>query len=56
VNYELRTTVHPELLSPVDLADISLSLESLGATPTNVQPFRPEGCLDPGLVADDLSA
>ncbi len=55
VNYELRTTVHPELLSPVDLAAISFSLESLGATPTNIQPFRPEGCADSGLVAADLA-
>ena len=52
VSYELRTTVHPELLSPVDLAEISSSLESLGASPTKIQPFRPEGCTDPLLVTD----
>ena len=52
VKYELRTTVHPDLLTPVDLAEVSLSLQSLGAAPTNIQPFRPEGCTDPLLVTD----
>ena len=53
VSYELRTTVHPELLSPVDLADVSSSLESLGASPTKIQPFRPEGCTDPQLGTEN---
>lgn len=52
VSYELRTTVHPDLLTPVDLAEISSSLKSLGASPTNVQTFRPEGCADPLLVTE----
>jgi len=52
VDYELRTTVHPELLTPVDIAEISSSLESLGAAPTKIQPFRPEGCADSQLVTD----
>lgn len=46
VNYELRTTVHPDLLTPADLAEISSTLESLGTTPNKIQPFRPEGCAD----------
>ena len=50
VNYELRTTVHPDLLTPVDLAEISSTLESLGAAPNKIQPFRPEGCADSLLV------
>ncbi len=50
VNYELRTTVHRGLLAPVDLAEISSTLESLGASPTKIQPFRPEGCTDSLLV------
>jgi pyruvate formate lyase activating enzyme len=54
VNYELRTTVHPNLLTPDDLADIALSLESRGATSTNIQPFRPEGCPDSLLAANVL--
>jgi pyruvate formate lyase activating enzyme len=55
VNYELRTTVHPDLLAPADLADISSTLESLGTSPTNIQPFRPEGCADSLLVTEDGS-
>lgn len=51
VAYELRTTVHRDLLGEADLAEISRSLESLGAQPTKIQPFRPEGCADPGLIA-----
>jgi len=51
VNYELRTTVHPGLLTPADIAEIMSSLESLGASPTKIQPFRPEGCADSLLAA-----
>ena len=50
VKYELRTTVHPALLSPGDLQEISAGLEALGATPAKIQPFRPEGCTDRGLL------
>ncbi len=46
VPYELRTTVHPSLLSPSDLEDLSHSLDSLGAQPMKIQPFRPGGCVD----------
>ncbi len=49
--YELRTTVHPSLLSGQDLADISQTLESLQALPAKIQTFRPEGCTDPDLVS-----
>jgi len=53
VNYELRTTVHRDLVSETDLAEISSTLESLHALPTKIQPFRPEGCADPELIAAD---
>ena len=56
VNYELRTTVHPDLVSQADLADISSTLESLHALPTKIQPFRPEGCADPELIEKGRSA
>lgn len=52
VHYELRTTIHPALVTPTDLAEISSTLESLGASPTKIQPFRPEGCLDSRLLAE----
>ena len=51
VSYELRTTVHPGLLTPSDLTEISSTLESLRASPTKIQAFRPDGCTDPGLTA-----
>ena len=49
VAYELRTTVHPDLITQRDLSEIAFQLESAGAAPTKIQPFRPEGCLDPAL-------
>lgn len=52
VSYELRTTVHPDLLSPADLAEMGCALESMHASPAKIQPFRPEGCLDPELIPD----
>ena len=51
VSYELRTTVHPGLLTPADLAEISSTLESLRASPTKIQTFRPDGCTDLELAA-----
>jgi len=50
VNYELRTTVHPDLLSDSDLGEIAATLESLHATPATIQPFRAEGCTDGTLI------
>lgn len=51
VNYELRTTVHPALVSVSDLADLSGTLESLKSAPTKIQEFRPAGCVDAELIA-----
>ena len=48
----LKARSGPGPFTPVDLAEVSLSLQSLGAAPTNIQPFRPEGCTDPLLVTD----
>ncbi len=56
VPYELRTTVHPELLTPSDMENLSQSLDSLGARPTKSQPFRPDGCADLELLGDTLPA
>ena len=50
VSYELRTTVHPDLLGDRDLEEISATLESLHACPSNIQPFRHEGCMDQELL------
>ena len=51
VEHELRTTVHPELLSNQDIADINSALAAMGAGPTRVQRFRAEGCRDIELCA-----
>lgn len=50
VSYELRTTVHPGLLGPEDVEDVRECLSARGAGPPVIQPFRPQGCIDPGLA------
>jgi pyruvate formate lyase activating enzyme len=47
--HQLRTTVHPRLLSPEDLSDLQAELAALGAGPSLIQPFRPQGCEDEEL-------
>jgi pyruvate formate lyase activating enzyme len=49
VAYQLRTTVHPALLSTRDVEEIQASLAALGAAPAVIQPFRSEGCADEEL-------
>lgn len=56
VPYELRTTVHPDLLAPADLEEISRWLDFLGAQPTKLQRFRPGGCADQELLANQPPA
>ena len=51
IPYQLRTTVHPALLSEVDLSTLQAQLAALGTTPSIVQQFRPQGCVDAELVA-----
>lgn len=51
VAHQLRTTVHPSLLSEQDIQSINHMLDSRGASPTIVQPFRPQGCSDEHLCA-----
>jgi len=50
VPYELRTTVHPSLLSDADLEEMARTLRSLGASPTKIQEFRGQGCTDIELL------
>lgn len=50
VDYQLRTTVHPALLGTADLQAIARELKALGAKQTVLQPFRPQGCVDPFLL------
>ncbi len=51
VPVEIRTTRHEYLLSDQDLEDLQRDLQSVGAGPAKIQQFRPEGCLDPELLA-----
>jgi pyruvate formate lyase activating enzyme len=49
VDYQLRTTVHPGLLTPADLSELKQTLAIMGAGAPVTQPFRSEGCADAAL-------
>lgn len=51
VDYEVRTTVHPELLDDVALATLARDLAARGVKRYVVQAFRPQGCEDALLCA-----
>ena len=51
VAVDIRTTVHPSLLSEDDLARLDGELASFGLGPSRRQPFRAEGCRDAELLA-----
>lgn len=50
VAYELRTTVHPDLLNEDDLAAIAADLHARGVRRWVLQRFRPDGCCDEALA------
>lgn len=49
VDHEVRTTVHPVLLSDPDLADMARDLAARGVKHYVLQAFRSQGCQDKGL-------
>jgi pyruvate formate lyase activating enzyme len=49
VAHEVRTTVHPALLSDADLVDIACDLSGRGVRHYVIQAFRSRGCEDVGL-------
>ncbi|AVR97053.1 anaerobic ribonucleoside-triphosphate reductase activating protein [Pseudoduganella armeniaca] len=49
VDYECRTTVHPDLLPPDALLRMADELRALGVARYVIQQFRPQGCADAGL-------
>jgi anaerobic ribonucleoside-triphosphate reductase activating protein len=49
VGYEVRTTVHPRLVSPGSLIELARSLARLGVKHYALQEFRPLGCADQAL-------
>lgn len=56
VDYELRCTWHPDLLSDADLECLGLELEAAGAKRLVLQEYRAEGCARPlsGIRAAQL--
>lgn len=55
VDHDLRTTVHARQLDNEDVGRINAELAVAGAGPTRVQQFRPDGCVDAGLLADQAT-
>lgn len=51
VEYEVRTTIHPALLSDDDVSAIARELSGKGIGRHVIQPFRCQGCEDPELTA-----
>ncbi|MEF2070108.1 anaerobic ribonucleoside-triphosphate reductase activating protein [Consotaella aegiceratis] len=51
VAFQLRTTVHPRLLSEADIERLRADLAELGLHKHTLQQFRAAGCADPSLVA-----
>jgi len=49
VKYEIRTTVHPALLSDADLTDVAHNLAARGVKHYVIQAFRSHGCAGPTL-------
>ncbi len=48
--HEVRTTVHPALLSEADLLGLARSLAAMGVRHYVLQAFRPQGCTDAALA------
>ncbi|MTJ82333.1 MAG: anaerobic ribonucleoside-triphosphate reductase activating protein [Telmatospirillum sp.] len=44
VEADVRTTVHPGLLTPPDIARLTEELTAAGVARHRIQPFRPNGC------------
>lgn len=51
LDYEVRTTFHPQLLDENDLIVLANDLAARGVQRYALQHFRPQGCADEGLCA-----
>ncbi len=51
VAYELRTTIHPDLLNAADLLHIATDLKSRGIRRWTLQRFRATRCADSALLS-----
>lgn len=49
IDHEVRTTVHPDLLSEDQILEIAEDLQAMGVRRYVLQIFRPDGCLDKNL-------
>jgi len=49
VAHEIRTTVHPALLTDADVENLARELSARGVKRHVLQPFRSQGCRDEGL-------
>lgn len=56
VDHECRTTIHPSLFTPAQVAALSESLFASGARRHVLQAFRAAGCRDEALNAADAAA
>lgn len=54
IAYELRTTVHPALISPETLRELAFDLAAMGARNYAIQAFRAMGVRDPVLARSSL--
>lgn len=58
IDYEVRTTVHPDLLSEDQISEIAEDLRAMGVRRYALQLFRPGGCADKNLnnrsVSDEM--
>jgi pyruvate formate lyase activating enzyme len=50
IDHEIRTTVHPALLTDEEVSSIQDELSALGVNRHVMQPFRAMGCIDKGLL------
>ena len=55
VAHEVRTTVHPNLLSEDDLGALAITLHDMGVRNYALQLFRPQGCRNKPLKATALA-
>ncbi len=56
IDFECRTTIHPDLLSDADLQKIGQTLATAGIRHYALQKFRQHGCDDTELLTKQISA
>lgn len=54
VDYEFRTTVHPQLLSPLDIDRLTEQIAEMGAKKFSLQKFRSDGCQNAELKSSSF--